>query len=332
SLFSPVDGPAGGREGRLELRRRIFEDLLPSYRALWDRGVVELATSAAFHPLLPLLIDLREASEPEMPACSFLHPEDAAEHIRRGKRVFAGFFGRDPAGFWPSEGGVSDETARAIRGQGLAYALTDENVLWKSRPDGCRPADRMKPYDCRGLKILFRDREISDLIGFEYQRWDEEDAVSDLLGRLRSRASEAGEDAATVIALDGENPWAGYKDNGVPFLRRLFSRLKSEPGLVPATLSEYLKHAPPAEPIRLAAGTWLGSFAKWVGHPEKNGAWEMLSRAREEVGPVDEILVAEGSDWFWWYGEPGTETFDRLFRGYIRSAYRRAGSPQPNNA
>jgi len=329
SLFSPVDKPDGTREGRLELRRRILEGLLPSYRSLWERGVVELTTSAGFHPLLPLLIDLAQASESEMPVRSFRRPEDAAEHIRRGKAVFARFFGREPSGFWPSEGGVSDETVRIVGGQGFAYALTDENVLWKSRADGRRPEERMRPYDCHGLKILFRDREISDLIGFEYQRWNDEDAVSDLVGRLTSRASESGEDAVTLIALDGENPWAGYRDNGVPFLRRLFGRLKNEPGLVPVTLSEYLKQAPPAEAISLASGTWLGSFAKWIGHPAKNEAWETLSRARDEAGPVNEIMVAEGSDWFWWSGEPGTETFDRLFRGYVRAAYRRAGLTPP---
>lgn len=322
SLFSPVDAPGRRREDRLELRRRILEGLIPSFRSLRDRGAAELTTSAQFHPLLPLICDLGVA-DGAAPGRPFRHPEDALEQVRRGREVFARFFGRGPAGFWPSEGGISNEVAETVRDGGCLYALTDENILWKSRPNLKHFSARMKPYDCRGLTILFRDRELSDLIGFEYKSWNERDAVSDLLAKLRFRAGEAAEDAVTVIALDGENPWAGYRDNGVPFLRELYDRLGREPGLVPLTLSDYLEHAPRAEDISLVPGTWLGSFAQWVGHPEKNGAWEALARAREEAGAVEEILIAEGSDWFWWYGEPGTGEFDRLFRGYLNRALRR---------
>jgi alpha-amylase/alpha-mannosidase (GH57 family) len=329
SLFSPVDGPGRTREESLERRRTILRELLPSYRSLWERGVVELTTSAQNHPLLPLIIDLEAASGHDLPRRSFRRPEDADAQLMRGREVFTRFFERAPDGCWPSEGGVSAETAAAVRRQGFAYALTDENILWKSRPDGRRPMDRMKPYDCGGLKILFRDREISDLIGFEYQRWNERDAVSDLLERLASRSADAGEDGVTVIALDGENPWAGYRENGVPFLRELLTRLRHAPGIVPATLSRYLEHAPEGESVVPAPGTWLGSFAKWIGHPAKNRAWEALGLAREAAGLNDEILVAEGSDWFWWYGEPGTEAFDGLFRGYIQAACRRAGATPP---
>src|SRR4030042_6927848 len=76
AMFSPVDEPGRSREEKLESRRRILDGLLPSYRCLWDRGVVELTTSAEFHPLLPLIFDLDSASTPEKPALSFRHPED----------------------------------------------------------------------------------------------------------------------------------------------------------------------------------------------------------------------------------------------------------------
>ncbi len=176
--------------------------------------------------------------------------------------------------------------------------------------------------------MFFRDRTLSDLIGFEYHKWNEHDAVADFVGRLRLQAQKAGDEGLTVIALDGENPWAAYRHNGVPFLRELFDRLLREPGLEPMTLSDHLRRAPEAKEIRPAAGTWLGNFSKWIGHEAKNNAWEELSRARKEAGPVEEILIAEGSDWFWWYGEPGTEVFDALFRGYLRKARLRAARPQ----
>jgi hypothetical protein len=47
-----------------------------------------------------------------------------------------------------------------------------------------------------------------------------------------------------------------------------------------------------------------------------------------------EILIAEGSDWFWWYGDdhssPHDEEFDSLFRLHLRNAYRRLQVPVPD--
>jgi len=62
-------------------------------------------------------------------------------------------------------------------------------------------------YDCHGLKIFFRDRELSDLIGFEYHRWPAERAVDDFLRKLEKRAALVSEEALCSIILDGENPW-----------------------------------------------------------------------------------------------------------------------------
>jgi len=70
----------------------------------------------------------------------------------------------------------------------------------------------------------------------------------------------------------------------------------------------------------------MGSFSKWSGTPAKNKAWSVLSRARRVCGPLEEILIAEGSDWFWWSGDEGTEDFAFLFDSYIREAYHQAGA------
>ncbi len=53
-----------------------------------------------------------------------------------------------------------------------------------------------------------------------------------------------------------------------------------------------------------------------------------MAEAREE------ILIAEGSDWFWWYGDdhssPHDDEFDSLFRTHLRNAYRRLQVPVPD--
>jgi len=66
----------------------------------------------------------------------------------------------------------------------------------------------------------------------------------------------------------------------------------------------------------------LSSFGKWVGSPAKNEGWRALAEAREACGPVEDILIAEGSDWFWWFGE-GQPVFDGLFRDYLEAALSR---------
>ena len=71
-----------------------------------------------------------------------------------------------------------------------------------------------------------------------------------------------------------------------------------------------------AQPLdRIFPGSWIGAnFDVWIGAEEDNTAWEYLLRARrtfDQAAPVseenrrlayEELLIAEGSDWCWWYG------------------------------
>ncbi len=328
SLFSPVIQTGQDKDSLLSLQKDVRRKVIPFYKRLWLEGKVELTTSAYYHPLLPLIFDLGVGSEPIMPALPFKYPEDGEAQIERGREYFNDVLGRYPSGFWPSEGGISRDVAKVIAQKGFFYAVTDENLLWKSLKKTPDRASLTKSYSCQNLAIFFRDRELSDLISFEYQRWEAKDAVSHFLSKLDERMRTEADQAICIIALDGENPWAGYKDNGVPFLRELYSRLRKKEGLKPILLKDYLALDPPQEEIKLVAGTWLGSFSRWVGHPAKNAAWERLSLARQECGPSEEIFVAEGSDWFWWFGEDdaaGLAEFAALFDGYLRRARSQRG-------
>jgi len=92
--------------------------VLPAHRSAQERGLVELSTTAFYHPILPLLCDtdIGRVSTPGLPLPQrFQHPEDAREQIQRSVAKHESVFGAKPKGAWPSEGSVSEEV--------LAYEL-----------------------------------------------------------------------------------------------------------------------------------------------------------------------------------------------------------------
>jgi len=321
SFFSPLVRPQEKKpEDLLELREKIFSGILNYFKDLKTKGLLELTTSPYFHPILPLLIDLSLANSevPELP--EFTYPEDAFWHLSHGRQYFQDKLGFLPKGLWPSEGALSQQTCELIARAGFKFTLTDEHLLWKSldhRPD---PQLLFQPYECAGVKILFRDRELSDLISFEYHRWPAEQAVADFMRKLEKRTQASGEEALCSIILDGENPWGVYNNNGVDFLRLLFERIKATQNLQPILPQTYLENHQSAASLKLIPGTWMSSFFKWVGHPDKVKSWKRLSGVRQKHPFSTYLAVAEGSDWFWWSGESEEIEFELLFSNYLEKA------------
>ena len=229
----------------------ILARVLPAYRRAQAEGRVELTTSPYFHPILPLLIntDLSRISrvDASLPTRRFAHPEDAREQIRLAMEHHAMSFGERPRGMWCSELGVGEDVVPLLTEAGLAWTIADEGVLGRSlgqdiaRTDGgrVRDPDRLyHPYrlerEGRSLDIVFRDRVLSDLIGFTYRSWAPQDAAANLVQRLREirQSAAPGEEPRLVtIALDGENAWEYYQDDGHEFLNRLYETLVGDPGL-----------------------------------------------------------------------------------------------------
>jgi hypothetical protein len=103
----------------------------------------------------------------------------------------------------------------------------------------------------------------------------------------------------------------------------------------------------PAEPLdHIFPGSWINAnFDVWIGAEEDNQAWECLLDARqayEDARSVseenkrmafEEIMIAEGSDWCWWYGpehdSPDRPNFDRLYRSHLANVYRALGQEPP---
>jgi alpha-amylase/alpha-mannosidase (GH57 family) len=345
------------RDGLLALHARLLAAVIPAYRALAERGQIELSASPYHHPILPLLIDLRVArrARPDLslPAEPFAAPEDAREHIARARSRHASAFGEAPAGVWPSEGSVSPETVELAAAAGVRWMASDEGVLWASLSESDRrPGALYRPWTVETgageIALFFRDHELSDRIGFVYQRWQAADAVGDFLARLRKIGREHGAAGPPVVSviLDGENCWEGYADDGFAFLDTLYRELEAAPDIRTRTPREVLDgEGPRGRLSHLHSGSWIDAdFHIWVGHPEKNRAWDLLARARRalvEQGSTRErhprawesLARAEGSDWFWWFGDDhysaDREIFDRLFRTHVSTAYAEAGLVAP---
>src|SRR5438132_915357 len=348
---------------QVDLQRKV----LPKYREVQDRGQAELITSPYYHPILPLIAELGIArvARPDlaMPRRLFSHPEDAAEQLRLGIEAHTRRFSTRPRGVWPPEAAVSDDVARLAADQGLEWMLSDEGILARSsgspiNRDGdgqlMQPELLYAPYrmETSGgpIRLVFRDGRLSNAIGFEYQNSTADEAAKDLIDRLHGiRRRQQDAPLLTVIALDGENCWDFYEANGNDFLHSLYSRLSHDPEVKTVTVSEFLAEFPTQRSLaRIHPGSWINAnFDTWVGDQEHNVAWELLAEARdflsererqadapaELAGACREALIAEGSDWFWWFGRSHDsgmdQIWDSLFRLHLRNIYMSCQQPPP---
>jgi alpha-amylase/alpha-mannosidase (GH57 family) len=352
------------KQALLARQREYLADVLPRWRRLADSGQIEFSVTPYYHPILPLLCDTWSAREavPELalPAARFRHPEDADIQLAQGMEAFEAAFGRRAAGGWPSEGAISEDALDRLSHAGYRWAASDEDVLFASLDD-VFPADAAAQEALRaellyrpwrlgnGPVLLFRDHDLSDRIGFSYATRSPEEAARDFVDRLlhlREILPDDGARRVVSVILDGENAWEQFPDHGAPFFDALYGALGREPGIRTQTASEAADPEEARALPRIVAGSWIyRSLATWVGHREKNRAWELLAAARDAVAsalgtPVWDdpawraIFAAEGSDWFWWYGddhptEYGAE-FDAGFRDKLRGAYVAAGLAPPS--
>ena len=352
------------RDVELELLRRV----IPEYADAADRGQIELSASPFYHPILPLLCDtnvyLRTHPYSRMPREPFQHPEDATEQLVRAVALHQRLFGRRPDGLWPSEGSVSDEMVPLVARAGFRWMATDEGVLARTLEGGFthdaeghlhQPELLYRPYtvgEAGGTVACgFRDHTLSDLVGFRYASWSAESAADDFLDRLltagrRYASGTDGGEATVFVILDGENAWEHYEGQGRPFLRALYGRLSSHPEIRTVTMAEACA-APTATLPSIFPGSWIeGDFYIWIGHPDDHRAWSQLGEAHRVLDAAkgsasvatmararEEILIAEGSDWFWWYGDDHSSdhdlAFDELFRRHVRNVYVALDKPVP---
>ena len=347
-------------------RQRFMASGVPHlYDRLQRQGNVEILTVPYYHPILPLLVDSRVAlrSDPHaiIPERPFAFPEDAAYQLEEAVASHAKAFGVKPRGVWPSEGSVSPEIANAIAAAGLEWFASDEGVLARTlgvqlhRDEAgalAQPELLYRPYRLpNGTVAIFRDRNLSDSIAFAYGGMDPGHAAGDLIGKLvraRERLPDEGGPWLASIILDGENAWEGYPKNGNDFLRRLYGGLEADGRFETVRVSEFLDANPPHAELRdLHSGSWIdASYRVWLGEETHASAWTALemtrSFAQRQWGSLRDmpanvrqaLMVAEGSDWFWWYSSrnssPEDAVFDALFRANLEVVWWFAGAETPD--
>lgn len=363
--YSPADQGAV-----LEWQKRILAAVIPAHAAAAQNGSIEISTSPYYHPILPLLCDTNQGAVSvaglPLPSARYRHPEDAKEQLKRGLDLHEQVFGKRPVGVWPSEGSVSEEALAIAAELGVEWMATDEGVLGRTigvhfeRPHEGRlrpehAARLYTPYHYRNgktqMKLVFRDHTLSDLIGFVYSGMPAKEAAAHFIRSIKESAkplTDKGQDAFVPIILDGENAWEFYPESGREFLRRVYDAFQNDPAIEAVTMSEGIR-AHKAAPVldHLVPGSWINAnFNVWIGAPEDNKSWDYLYEARSlyermkaKVDPekaklaFEELLIAEGSDWNWWYGpehhSANDRDFDELYRKHLSNVYQLLGAEVP---
>ncbi len=208
----------------------------------------------------------------------------------------------------------------------------------------------------RELAIVFRDHSMSDQVGFHYQRSPGPVAAADFLGkvhaiarRLPARPGHAGPGDPRRRELLGILP---RRRRLVPPLALPGRRARPEdppgpgrrvPRRAPAASATPCRASSPgagsattspsgsAIPRTTAAGTALHAAREFLVGEDRSGRHDAAALAKA----WEEIYIAEGSDWFWWFGDDHSSAqdalFDHLFRKHLRNVYTLLGCDPPGS-
>ncbi|HSM25156.1 MAG TPA: glycoside hydrolase family 57 protein, partial [Anaerolineaceae bacterium] len=302
----------------------------------------------------------------------FSYPQDAISHLEISKEIYEDHFGISPKGLWPGEGSVAQLMVPHVINAEYEWMASGEPVLAKSlgidsftrnSDETVNEADQLyRPYFVKNQKgeklaVFFRDGVISDKIGFTYSGMSGSQAANDLMGRLENirdhlKSTESEGPHIVSIIVDGENAWEYYKNDGKEFFHAFYQSLSDSTTIKTITPSAYLELFPNQREIEdLFPGAWFSpNYDTWIGEEEENQAWEYLRQTREVLAKydisklksapeeniaeaLDFMYLAEGSDWFWWYGDDqdsGQDSyFDEGFRALLRNVFISIGEPVP---
>ena len=361
------------REDRIEIinvHRKIISEIIPTYRKYVKQGRLEITASAYYHSILPILIDmkstLKSAPTTEGLPIDLRMRDTAKEQIQLAMDRIEEIFGIRPKGFWPPELCICPKTMAMLAKEGIKWTIADEKILSDSTGfDFVRdfkgnlndPYHLLKVYQFHTKKnpinIIFRDRSIPNLINFEYAGVNPKMAASDLYEKIKNIQHKLlispDNSHLLTIAQDGENCWENYEDDGNVFLDKFYSMIENDNSLETVLISDYIEHDEHKKTLdKMSSGSSIDkSFKYWIGDETKNKAWAYLKNAKDlldekRFDSVDtdkigfakrELMIAQGSDWFWWYGEPNHSgqdfVFDYMFREHLKNIYVALGCDIP---
>ncbi len=361
-----------------EIQLDIIKRILSEYKEYQDNNKIEVSTSPFYHPILPLLLDFRgkEIKNYENLPQNYSNNTDATAQIELAIEKYQEIFDKKPKGMWLSEQCICSKTADLLSKCGIDWSVVDEGILSKSiKKEFMRdfegnlenPYDLMANYQTKTkhpLNLVFADSFFANLLNFGYGNYDSQIAANDLYEKIKTiqfkLQNSPKENHILTIALDGENCWETYQNDGGEFLNALYSLINNDDSLETVLVGDFIKKNQSEKLETLKSGSWINrNFDLWIGEPTKNVAWlylesvskdieiyyqEQLSelKDKEEIKKLNEkfklahreILISQSSDWYWWYGKPNESKsdsiFDFLFRSHLMNAYEIMDLPIPN--
>lgn len=346
----------------LEVQREIISKIIPTLKKLLKKGKIELTTSPYYHPILPILTDyktIRGNGVFDDDISKMKTDLDAKVQTKMALDRMEEIFGVRPKGIWPSEQCISAKTLSMLSDLGVEWSISDEGILANSidfefvhdfKGYLQDPYNLLKVYQYKSansdIKMIFRDSIIHNLIEFEYSNHSPEATANDLYDRIKviqsKILSSPDKEHLLVIAMDGENCWENYPNDGNKFLETVYKLISEDSTLETVLISDYLERINNYKKLnKIASGASFNkNFKLWIDEPVKDLAWTYLKHVRQDFSdfvkrePLNpnielarqELFICEGSDWFWWYGEPNysgrDNIFDFIFRSHLKNIYK----------
>lgn len=346
----------------IDIQRDIIRKIIPTLKRLSNKNKIEITTSPYYHPILPILLDyknIRKNASVDDEIQNLKTENDAKVQTQMALDRVEELIGKRPRGIWPSEQCVNAPTLEMLSDLGVEWSISDEGILASSidfefehdfKGFLKEPYHLLKTYEYKteksDIKMIFRDSTIHNLISFEYPHHNPIATANDLYDRIKVMQSKIlsspDKDHLLTIALDGENCWENYFEDGSSFLKTLYTLITEDDTLETVLISDYIEQTKEHKLLpKIAAGSGFNrNFKLWIDEPVKDLAWTYLKRVRDDFAEFEkreplnpnielarkELFICEGSDWFWWYGEPNDSgrdnIFDFIFRTHLKNIYK----------
>ena len=273
----------------INLQIKIIQGVLKNYRRLQEEGSISITVSPYVHPIIPLIVDQRIALE-GMPGANlpqFSHPDDARAQFHLAGKIYERILGKPPLGMWPSEGSVCMEMFPLISEAlpTIEYLFTDADIRTKSDPPPESWWQKFVPWQIDKYRIFFRDRGLSDNIGFvQPERFFE--TAQDIYGNVIKIIEDSElfglkQKVIIPLVLDGENLQPSRPNDAYEFIHNLYSHFSRDERIAAILPEEYLSLFPETLRLkRLFPGSWIGAnFSTWTGDYKQSKGYRRIHRA-----------------------------------------------------